>query len=110
MRMTVDTEQLLQDGGAPQYVYHNRTTWCSAVFVGKRYGSKGYPQRNVSMYGKHCLSHQAVHNWVQTFSEGRTSIEDEHPVCQQCACGSDCNHKNFTPQVSRGLSNGGANV
>ena len=33
------------------------------------------------MYGEHCLSRQAVHNWVQKFSEGRTSIEeDEHRV------------------------------
>jgi len=46
MRMTVKTEQLLQDGGAPEYVYRDRTAWRRAVFVGKRYGSKGYPQRN----------------------------------------------------------------
>jgi len=46
MRMTVKTEQLLQDGGAPEYVHHDRTAWRCAVFVGKRYGSKGYPQRN----------------------------------------------------------------
>ena len=32
------------------------------------------------MYGKHCLSRQAVRNWVQKFSEGRTSIEDEDLV------------------------------
>ena len=32
------------------------------------------------MYGEHCLSGQAVHNWVQNFSEGRTIIEDEHRV------------------------------
>ena len=32
------------------------------------------------MYGEHCLSRQAVHNWVHKFSEGRTSIEDEHRV------------------------------
>jgi len=49
------------------------------------------------MYGEHCLSRQAVHNWVQKFSEGRTSIKDDHRV------GSDSNHKNFTPQVSRDL-------
>jgi hypothetical protein len=30
------------------------------------------------MYGEHCLSRQAVHNWVQKLLEGRTSIEDEH--------------------------------
>ena len=32
------------------------------------------------MYGEHCLSRQAVHNWVQKFSEERTSIEDVHRV------------------------------
>ena len=48
MRMTVETEQLLQDGGAPEYVYHNRTVWRCVVLVGKRYGSKGYPQRNAA--------------------------------------------------------------
>jgi hypothetical protein len=46
MRMTVKTEQLLEDGGAPEYVYYDRTAWRFAVFVGKIYGSKGYPQRN----------------------------------------------------------------
>jgi hypothetical protein len=44
MRMTVKTEQLLQDGGAPEYVYPDRTAWRCVFFVGKRYGSKGYPQ------------------------------------------------------------------
>ena len=46
MHMTVKTEQPLQDGGAPEYVYHDRTAWRCAVFMGKSYGSKGYPQRN----------------------------------------------------------------
>jgi len=46
--MTVKTEQPLQDGGAAEFVYHNRTAWCRAVFVGKRYSSKGYPQRNAA--------------------------------------------------------------
>jgi len=41
MRMTVKTEQPLQDGGAPEYAYHDRTAWRWAVFVGKSYGSKG---------------------------------------------------------------------
>jgi len=48
MRMTVETEQPLQDGGAPQYVYYDRTEWCCGVFGGKRYGNKGYPQRNAA--------------------------------------------------------------
>ena len=46
MRMTVKTEQLLQDDGAPEYVYQDRTARRCAVFVGKRYGRKRYPQRN----------------------------------------------------------------
>ena len=49
--MTVKTEQLLQAGGALEYVYHDRTVWRCAVFVGKRYGSKGYPQRNFHLFG-----------------------------------------------------------
>jgi len=60
MRMTGKTEQPLQDGGAPEYVYHDRTAWRCAVFVGKRYGSKGYLQKNASHVGKHCLSRQVV--------------------------------------------------
>ena len=48
MRMTVKTEQPLQDGGAPEYVYHDRTAWRCVVFMGKRYGSKGHPQRNAA--------------------------------------------------------------
>jgi len=48
MRMTVKTEQPLQDGGAPEYVYNDRTAWRCAVFVVERYGSKGYPQRNTA--------------------------------------------------------------
>jgi hypothetical protein len=39
MRMTIKTEHQLKDGGAPEYVYHDRTAW-RAVFVGKMYGSK----------------------------------------------------------------------
>jgi len=35
MRMTAKTEQPLQDGGAPEYVNHERAAWRCAVFVGK---------------------------------------------------------------------------
>ena len=46
--MTVQTEQPLQDGGAPEYMYHDRTAWRCAFFVRKKYRSKGYPQRNAA--------------------------------------------------------------
>jgi len=40
--------------------------------------AKDIHKEMLPMYDEHCLSCQAVHNWVQKFSEGRTSIEDEH--------------------------------
>jgi len=40
--------------------------------------AKDIHKEMLPMYGEHCLSCQAVHNWVQKFLEGRTSIEDEH--------------------------------
>ena len=46
----------------------------------KDMAAKDTNKEMLPMYGEHCLSRQAVHNWVQTFSEGRTSIEDEHRV------------------------------
>jgi hypothetical protein len=51
MHMTVQTWQLLQDGGAPEYMYHDRTAWRFEFFVGKKYGSKGYPQINAAHMG-----------------------------------------------------------
>jgi transposase len=46
----------------------------------KGMAAKDIHKEMLPMYGEHCLSCQAVHNWVQKFSEGRTSIEDEHRV------------------------------
>jgi len=40
--------------------------------------SKDIHKEMLPMYGEHCLSRQAIHNWVQKFSEGRASVEDEH--------------------------------
>jgi len=42
--------------------------------------AKDIHKEMLPMYGKDCLSRQAVHNLVQNFSEGRTIIEDEHRV------------------------------
>ena len=80
MRMTVKTEQLLQDGGTPEYVYHDRKAWRCAVFVRKNITSEDIHKEMLHMYGGHYQLRQAVHNWVQKFSERRTSIEDEHRV------------------------------
>ena len=44
----------------------------------KNMEEKDIHKEMLPMYGEHCLSRQAIHNWVQKFSEGWTSIEDEH--------------------------------
>ena len=49
----------------------------------KDMAAKDIHKEMLPMYGEHCLSRQAVHNWVQKFSEGRTSIEDERRVNRQ---------------------------
>ena len=60
-------------------MYHDRAACRCAFFVGKKkIEAKDINKEMLPMYGEHCLSRQAVHNWVQKFSEGRTSIEDEH--------------------------------
>ena len=76
----------------------------------KGMAAKDIHKEMLPMYGEHCLSHQAVHNWVQKFSEGRTSIEEGHRVGRHCSRGSDSDHKNFTPQVSGDLWNVGTSV
>jgi hypothetical protein len=40
MRMTVKTERQLQDGGAPEYVYHDRTAWRCAFLWAKGMAAK----------------------------------------------------------------------
>ena len=44
----------------------------------KKMEGKDINKEMLPMYGEHCLSRQAVHNWVQKFSKVRTNIEDEH--------------------------------
>jgi hypothetical protein len=64
--------------------------------------AKDIHKEMLPMYGEHCLLRQEIHNWVQRFSEGRTSIEDEHRAGRSVPT-ADSNQKNFTPQVSRYL-------
>jgi len=59
-------------------MYHDRTAWRCAFFVGGE--AKDIHKEMLPMYSELCLSRQAVHNWVQKFSEGRTSIEDKRRV------------------------------
>jgi len=60
MRMAVNTEQPLQDGGAPEYVYHDRTAWRCGFLWAKDVAGKDIHKEMQPMYAKHCLSRQAV--------------------------------------------------
>ena len=64
-------------------MYQDRTAWRCAFFMGKNMEAKDIHKEMLPMYGEHCLSRQAVHNWVQKFSEGRTSIQDKHPAVER---------------------------
>ena len=48
----------------------------------KKMEAKDIHKEMLPVYGEHCLSRQAFHNWVEKFSERRTSIEDEHRAGQ----------------------------
>jgi hypothetical protein len=64
----------------------------------KGMAAKDIHNEMLPMYGEHCLSRQAVRNWVQKFSEWRTSIENVHRVGRPMEIAPPA--KNFTPQVS----------
>ena len=80
----------------------------------KNMEGKDIHKEMLSMYGEHCLSRQEIHNWVQKFSEGgqvsKTNIEPVGRWRSPRRKCSDSNQKNFTPQVSRDLWNGGTSV
>jgi hypothetical protein len=98
MRMTVVTEQLLQDGGAPEYVCYTEHGGVVLFIWAKGMAAKGIHKEILPMYGEHCLSRQTVRNLVQNFSEGRASIENEHRVGRPVEIATPA--KNFTPRVS----------
>ena len=99
MRMTVKTEHPLQDGGAPEYAYRDRTAWRCAVFVGKVMTANDIHKEMLpSTVSIACHVKQSS----KTTSFGGNTFLTMTRWNEQCACGSDSNHKNFMAQVSRG--------
>jgi hypothetical protein len=45
--------------------------------VGKRTNAKDIHKDIFPVYGGKCLSHKAVHNWVEKFSQGRSKVADD---------------------------------
>ena len=60
MRMTVNTEQPLQDGGATEYANHEITARRCVVLWAKVIAAKDIHKEMLSMYGEHCLLRQAI--------------------------------------------------
>ena len=65
----------------------------------KDMAAKDIHKEMLPMYGEHCLSRQAV---LETNIFRGNAFLTMTRWNEQCACGSDSNHKNFTAQVSRG--------
>ena len=62
----------------------------------KNMEAKDIHKEMLPMYGKHCLSRQAVHNWVQKFSDGwENAFLTILRLKEQCARGSNSNQKIF---------------
>jgi hypothetical protein len=46
-------------------------------FGTKRLNAKDIHKEMFPVYGGKCLSHKAVHNWVEKFSQGRSKVADD---------------------------------
>jgi len=89
-------------------MYHDRTAWHCVVFLwAKDMAAKDIHKEMLPIYGEHCLSRQATP--YNNIFRGNAFLTMRR-LKEQCARGSDSNHKNLTPQVSRDLRNGGTSV
>jgi hypothetical protein len=66
-------------------------------FVGKRTECKRYYIELFHVYGGKCLSRKAVHNWIETFSQGHWKVQYDARSGAELA---DNNHKTSTLRVS----------
>jgi len=67
---------------------------------GKDMAAKHNHKEMLPMFGEHCLSRQAT--LYNNIFQGNAFLTMTW-LKEQCARGSDSNHKNLTPQVSRDL-------
>jgi hypothetical protein len=52
--MTVQTYQLLQDGGAPEYMYHDRTAWRCAFLLTKNMDAAKDIHKEIQLSAGNC--------------------------------------------------------
>jgi hypothetical protein len=48
----------------------------------KALSAMGIHKEMFPVYGMKCLSHKAVHNWVEKFSQGRSEVADDETEVQ----------------------------
>jgi hypothetical protein len=59
-------------------VYYQRAEFCCAFFFwAKGLNVKDIHKEMFTVYGGKCLSHKAVHNWVDKVSEGCSKVADD---------------------------------
>jgi hypothetical protein len=51
--------------------------FCCAFFWTKQLNAKDIHQEMFPLYGRKCLLHMAVQNWVEKFSLGRLEVADD---------------------------------
>jgi hypothetical protein len=51
------------------------------ILWAKGLNEKGVHEEMFPVYGGKCLSLKVVHNWVETFSQGRSKIADDARPC-----------------------------
>jgi hypothetical protein len=85
MGLTVETEQLLQDGCSPEDVYYNRTTWRSSVIVVQKVWQQGISTKeccpraeNIVYSIKQSIIGFRI-SWNQGRTEGGGGLEGSNP-------------------------------
>jgi hypothetical protein len=78
-------------------MYHDTTAWRFVFFVGKKYGSKGYSQRNAAHMDIPCFhifcpqkTHNATLFYRGTCFQGRRHLVTDATSVQSCAYQSLC--------------------
>ena len=60
-----------------QDLHHRRTTWRSAISLGRRSETVEIHRRMLAQYGQSTVSQRKVYEWVEKFKSVRTRVTDE---------------------------------
>jgi hypothetical protein len=63
-----------QNGDRARVYYRRAAFYCVFFFWAKGLGAKDIHTEMFPVYGEKCLSHKAVHNWLEKFSQGCSAV------------------------------------